>query len=50
MDLSVDPAIYDGMESSVADPGFPRGAPILQGAPTYYFAKFSKKKHEIERI
>ena len=36
---------------SVADPGFPRGgAPTLRGAPTYDFAKFSQKLHEIERI
>ena len=26
------------------------GAPTLQGAPTYDFAKFSPKRHEIERI
>ena len=26
------------------------GAPTLQGAPTYDFAKFSQKLHEIERI
>ena len=30
---------------SAADPGFPRG-----GAPTYDFAKFSQKLHEIEGI
>ena len=29
------------------DPGFPRGG---GGAPTYDFAKFSRKLHEIERI
>ena len=29
----------------VADPGFPRGG----GAPTYYFAIFSQKLHEIEK-
>ena len=37
----------------VADPGFPRaGSPTLRGggAPTYDFAKFSQKLHEIERI
>ena len=35
----------------VADPGFPRGgAPALQGAPTYDFAKFSQKLHDIETI
>ena len=26
------------------------GAPTLRGAPTYDFAKFSQKLHEIERI
>ena len=26
------------------------GAPTLQGAPTYHFAKFSPKLHKIERI
>ena len=26
------------------------GAPTPQGAPTYEFAKFSQKLHEIERI
>ena len=26
------------------------GAPTFQGAPTYDFAKFSQKLHEIERI
>ena len=37
--------------SAVADPGFPRGGvPTPQGAPTYDFAKFSQKLHEIERI
>ena len=37
---------------SVADPGFPRGggANSPGGAPTYNFAKFSPKLHEIERI
>ena len=37
---------------SVADPGFPRGggANSPGGAPTYDFAKFSQKLHEIERI
>ena len=36
----------------VADPGFPRGggANSPGGAPTYDFAKFSQKLHEIERI
>ena len=33
----------------VADLGFPEmGAPTLKGAPTYDFAKISKKLHEIE--
>ena len=38
--------------TSVADPGFPRGggANSPGGAPTYDFAKFSQKLHEIERI
>ena len=37
---------------AVADPGFPRGggANSPGGAPTYNFAKFSQKLHEIERI
>ena len=39
---------------SVADPGFPRGgganSPKRGGAPTYDFAKFAQKLHEIERI
>ena len=37
---------------TVADPGFPRGggANFPGGAPTYDFAKFSQKLHEIERI
>ena len=37
---------------AVADPGFPEvGTPTLQGeVPTYDFANFSKKLHEIERI
>ena len=36
----------------VADPGFPRGggANSPWGVPTYDFAKFSQKLHEIERI
>ena len=39
-------------EQAVADPGFPRGggANSPGGAPTYDFAKFSQKLHEIERI
>ena len=37
---------------AVADPGLPRGggANSPGGAPTYDFAKFSQKLHEIERI
>ena len=36
----------------MADPGFPRGrgANSPGGVPTYDFAKFSQKLHEIERI
>ena len=36
----------------MADPGFPRGggANSPGGAPSYNFAKFSQKLHEIERI
>ena len=39
----------------MADPGFPRGRGANSrgggwGAPTYNFAKFSQKLHEIERI
>ena len=37
----------------MADPGFPRGGGANSpggGAPTYDFAKFSQKLHEIERI
>ena len=38
----------------MADPGFPQGgganSPGGGGAPTYDFAKFSQKLHEIERI
>ena len=41
-------AVHD----TVADPGFPRGggANSPGGAPTYDFAKFFQKLHEIERI
>ena len=36
---------------AVADPGFPQGGcQLSRGAPTYDFAKFSRKLHEIERI
>ena len=40
---------------TVADPGFPRGGGTNcpgggGGAPTYDFAKFPQKLHEIERI
>ena len=40
------------VEPAVADPEFPRGggANSPGGAPTYDFAKFSQKLHEIERI
>ena len=38
--------------TAVADPGFPPGGGTNypEGAPTYDFAKFSQKLHEIERI
>ena len=38
---------------SGADPGFPAGGganPLGGGAPTYDFAKFCEKLHEIEKI
>ena len=40
------------LSMSVAVPGFPRGggANSPGWAPTYDFAKFSQKLHEIERI
>ena len=39
------------MNRTVVDPGFPqRGGPNSMGAPTYDFAKFSQKLHEIEII
>ena len=41
------------IDLSVADPGFPRGGGTNSpqgGAPTYHFARFSQKLHEIERI
>ena len=39
------------MACPVADPGIPRGGGAnYPGAPTYNFAKFSRKLHEIERI
>ena len=37
----------------MADPEFPRSGganPPGEGAPTYHFAKFSPKLHEIERF
>ena len=42
----------DSQLKSVADPGIPRGggANSPGGAPTYDFAKFSQKLHEIERV
>ena len=44
--------LHENCHLSVMDPGFLRGgAPTPQGsAPTYDFAKFSQKLHEIERI
>ena len=39
------------VENAVGDPGFPRAGSVNPpGAPTYNFAKFSQKLHEIERI
>ena len=40
------------LSQSVADPGFPRGEGVNPPGwtPTYDFAKFSQKLHEIERI
>ena len=59
--LSGNPPMENGfnlssIDLSVADPGFPRGGGTNSprggggGAPTYHFAKFSQKLHEIERI
>ena len=45
--------VRDFYGNPVADPGFPRGGGANSpggGAPTYDFAKFSPKLHEIERI
>ena len=36
--------------TAAADPGFPQGGAKSLGGPTYDFAKFSRKLHEIERI
>ena len=43
---------FCGLKIPVADLGFPQGggANSPGGAPTYDFAKFSQKLHEIERI
>ena len=39
------------LPNTAADPGFPQGGRQLpRGAPTYDFAKFSRKLHEFERI
>ena len=39
------------MNTSVVDPGFPRGGGANpRGGATYDFAKISQKLHEIERI
>ena len=44
-------AVADLHKEPAADPGFPQGgANSPGGAPTYNFAKFSRKLHEIERI
>ena len=44
--------LFTEAHNTVADPGFPRGggANSPGGTPTYDFAKFSPKLHEIERI
>ena len=46
------PVGFDPKQPPAADPGFPRGggANPPSGAPTYDFAKFFRKLHEIERI
>ena len=43
---------WDGVYSTAADPGFPRGggASPKGGAPTHYLANFSRKLHENEEI
>ena len=50
--ISLKLLVFQLMEyTPVAEPGFPRGGGAnSQGAPTYDFAKFSQKLHEIERI
>ena len=35
---------------TVADPGFPKGAPTSEGAPSYYLANFPWKLHRNEDI
>ena len=43
--------VYHFVHRAVADPGFPRGGGANSpGVPTYDFAKFFQKLHEIERI
>ena len=41
---------FKGIIMPVVDPGFPRGGGTNSNSPTYDFAKFSQKLHEIERI
>ena len=43
---------YFRVYRSVTDPGFTRGGGVNspEGGPTHYFAKISRKLHEIERI
>ena len=50
--IQVVQAIHPGFEpQSRPDPRFPiEGAPTLQGAPTYDFAKISEKLHEFEKF
>ena len=47
--ISLEPPLSISFQWRIQD--FPPvGAPTLGGAPTYDFAKFSPKLHEIERI
>ena len=54
VDLRLKGLFANNLLKSVADPGFPRGgganSPGGGGVPTYDFANFPQKLHEIERI